>query len=65
MEHKKIKTVNFDDVDFYSKLIKDYLSGELKKNGIIDWDYSKKQVHHNKNINLQKNNTLYRYNYCF
>ena len=48
MEHRKIKTVSFDRVNFYSKLIKDYLSGELKKSGIIDWDYSKNQVHHNK-----------------
>jgi bacillithiol biosynthesis cysteine-adding enzyme BshC len=32
--------INFSDIKFYPTLIKDYLTGELKKKRIIDWDYS-------------------------
>ena len=48
MGHRKTKTVDFDSVNFYSKLIRDYLSGKLKENGIIDWGYSKEQLELNK-----------------
>ena len=48
MGPRKTKTVDFDSVNFYSKLIRDYLSGKLKENGIIDWIYSKEQLELNK-----------------
>ena len=43
-----MKWIDFDKVDFYPRLIKDYLSGDLKSKGIIDWEYSKSQLELNK-----------------
>lgn len=43
-----MKLIDFDKVDFYPALIKDYLSGALKGKGIIDWDYSQEQLELNK-----------------
>lgn len=43
-----MKLIDFDKVDFYSPLIKDYLSGELKSKGLVTWDYSKEQLQKNK-----------------
>lgn len=43
-----MKLIDFDKVDFYSPLIRDYLSGELKSKGLVNWDYSKDQLQKNK-----------------
>lgn len=43
-----MKSFDFKEVDFYSSLINDYLSGELKNKGLIDWDYSIEQINKNK-----------------
>ncbi|MBL56388.1 MAG: bacillithiol biosynthesis cysteine-adding enzyme BshC [Flavobacteriales bacterium] len=51
MEHKRVKSIKFDEVNFYSKLIKDYLSGDLKEKGLVDWDYSLEQLAKNKSRN--------------
>ena len=50
-----MKVIKSKEVDFYPSLINDYISGELNKNGIIDWDYSESQVLENaKNRNFSK-----------
>ena len=50
-----MKVIKSKEVDFYPSLINDYISGELNKNGIIDWDYSESQVLKNaKNRNFSK-----------
>lgn len=36
--------VNSKEVSFYNSLIQDYISGDLKGKGIINWDYSNGQV---------------------
>ena len=36
--------INSNSVDFYPKIITDYLSGELKSKNIIDWEYSQEQL---------------------
>ena len=43
-----MKSFDFKELDFYSSLINDYLSGELKNKGLIDWDYSIEQINKNK-----------------
>lgn len=48
MEPKKMKLFDYKEVDFYSNLISDYLSGELKNKGLIDWDYTINQLEKNK-----------------
>ena len=41
--------IKSNSVNFYPKIITDYLSGDLKYKNIIDWDYSQKQLNVNKN----------------
>lgn len=48
MEPKKMKLFDYKDVNFYPNLISDYLSGELKNKGLIDWDYTINQLEKNK-----------------
>jgi len=43
-----MKSYNFDELVFFSKLIRDYLSGDLKSLGIVDWNYSLEQINSNK-----------------
>ena len=43
-----MKSYNFDELDFFPKLIRDYLSGDLQSAGIVNWDYSLEQLNSNK-----------------
>lgn len=48
-----MKTINSQEVPFYPSLINDYISGELKRKSIINWDYSESQILENaKNRNF-------------
>jgi len=37
---KKAMNIDFNDIQFYPPLIKDYLNGTLREQSIINWDYS-------------------------
>lgn len=39
-----MNSINSNSVDFYPKIITDYLSGELKSKSIIDWEYPQDQL---------------------
>ena len=39
-----MNSINSNSVDFYPKIITDYLSGELKSKNIIDWEYPQDQL---------------------
>jgi bacillithiol biosynthesis cysteine-adding enzyme BshC len=43
-----MNSINSNSVKFYPKIIKDYLSGNLKSKNIVDWEYSLEQVKLNK-----------------
>lgn len=42
-----MKSINSQDVSFYTPLINDYLKGELKNKNIVSWDYSESQIFEN------------------
>ena len=48
--------IDSNSVDFYPKIITDYLSGVLKSKNIIDWEYSQEQLILNKGNRYNLNN---------
>ena len=51
--------IDSNSVDFYPKIIKDYLSGELKSKNIIDWEYSQEQLASKKGKRYSSKNRSY------
>ncbi|MBI34997.1 MAG: bacillithiol biosynthesis cysteine-adding enzyme BshC [Flavobacteriales bacterium] len=48
--------IKSNKVDFYPRIISDYLSGELKAKKIVNWDYSEKQLLDNKGRSYSSSN---------
>tara|TARA_B100000674_G_scaffold100597_1_gene73161 strand:- start:1154 stop:2740 length:1587 start_codon:yes stop_codon:yes gene_type:complete len=53
-----MNSINSNSVEFYPKIITDYLSGELKSKNIIDWEYSQEQLVSNKGRCYSSKNRL-------